>query len=415
MEIKQWQVFLYFSVLTMLFLLKPGHLPLCRSSGLLADTRSLESGHIIIIVDEPNTKVYLNDELEGLAHPDCPMVRQFLPAGDVSVKIRFPDQTELSQDVLILPDQTSEAAFHRTERERSDETAPDDASASVINNRPLEIILQEADKLYDLQRYTTPEDNNAFLLYQYVLKKDPDNTHAKEKIAAMMSFYHSAGTAADNHSDLLKAEESYGKYLKAAQTLGEFAQEYVSLQEVRRISERKTEIETLLETVDELIKKGDVYYMPAGRVHALGPGILLAEIQQTSDVTYRIYDWDRIDQAGMSRELHIEEALDAIDFKVYDNYRSEYPDKTDQSVKVVESPYFTTNLIRLNNPLQKDYSELDSFVVFVCVEGRFRLDSGSFTGYVSAGEALLLPAVINHASLIPDPTCSILEVFMVLQ
>jgi mannose-6-phosphate isomerase len=165
----------------------------------------------------------------------------------------------------------------------------------------------------------------------------------------------------------------------------------------------------------EKVKKGDVYYMPAGRVHALGPGILLAEIQQTSDVTYRIYDWDRIDQAGMSRELHIEEALDAIDFKVYDNYRSEYPDKTDQSVKVVESPYFTTNLIRLNNPLQKDYSELDSFVIFVCVEGRFRLDSGSFSDYVSAGEALLLPAVIDHASLIPDPACSILEVYMVLQ
>ena len=124
----------------------------------------------------------------------------------------------------------------------------------------------------------------------------------------------------------------------------------------------------------EKVKKGDVYYMPAGRVHALGPGILLAEIQQTSDVTYRIYDWDRIDEAGMMRDIHTEEALDAIDFKIQENYQTDYSPKQNATVKLVESPYFTTNLIHLTKPLKKDYSELDSFVIYVCAEGDFDLD-----------------------------------------
>ncbi|MFU8843582.1 MAG: type I phosphomannose isomerase catalytic subunit [Bacteroidales bacterium] len=164
----------------------------------------------------------------------------------------------------------------------------------------------------------------------------------------------------------------------------------------------------------EPVKKGDVYYMPAGRVHALGPGILLAEIQQTSDVTYRIYDWDRIDQAGMSRELHIEEALDAIDFEVHDQYRSDYPDKPGQTVKVVESPYFTTNLINLSRPFSKDYSGLDSFVIYVCVEGRSQIFAGAFSEKLSAGEALLIPAVTENVKIDPSPDCRILEVYMKL-
>ncbi len=134
------------------------------------------------------------------------------------------------------------------------------------------------------------------------------------------------------------------------------------------------ENKTLKEIMNfEKVEKGDVYYIPAGRVHALGPGILLAEIQQTSDITYRIYDWDRIDASGMTRELHTEEALDALDFEVKGEYKTEYRQKTNQTNKLVESPYFITNIMHLTKPIKKDYTELDSFVVYVCPEGGFSL------------------------------------------
>lgn len=165
----------------------------------------------------------------------------------------------------------------------------------------------------------------------------------------------------------------------------------------------------------EKVEKGDVFYMPAGRVHALGPGIFLAEIQQTSDTTYRIYDWDRVDSEGKSRELHIEEALDAIDFNVYDDYKTEYEEKKNGSANLVTSPYFTTNVIQLNQALAKDYSELDSFVIYVCVEGRITLvHSGSEQPEVtlSQGEALLIPAAIDRVDLIPAAESRILEVYI---
>jgi mannose-6-phosphate isomerase len=164
----------------------------------------------------------------------------------------------------------------------------------------------------------------------------------------------------------------------------------------------------------EKVNKGDVFFTPAGRVHALGPGILLAEIQQTSDVTYRIYDWDRIDNAGMMRELHTDLALDALDFNLYDNYKTPYADRLNETVKLVESPYFTTNLIHLDKALKKDYSQLDSFVIYICTEGAFDLicDQNKFT--VKLGETILLPATIETVEIYPSPETKILEVYMVI-
>ena len=164
----------------------------------------------------------------------------------------------------------------------------------------------------------------------------------------------------------------------------------------------------------EKVKSGDVYYMPAGRVHALGPGILLAEIQQTSDVTYRMYDWDRIDESGMMRELHIDEALDAIDFKVYNKYKSEYTLKQNATVNLVESPNFITRLIDINKPIKKDYSELDSFVIYVCAEGSITLKYEGIEYNLSNGEAMLLPAVIDQVELFPQQESKLLEVYMIL-
>lgn len=165
----------------------------------------------------------------------------------------------------------------------------------------------------------------------------------------------------------------------------------------------------------EKVSKGDVFYIPAGRVHALGPGTFLAEIQQTSDTTYRIYDWDRVDSEGKYRELHVEEALEAIDFTVEDEYKSQYTAKENGSANLVTSPYFTTNLIQLDKAIAKDYSELDSFVILVCVEGKITLvHSGATepTVEISQGEALLIPATIDRVDLIPSSNSKILEVYI---
>lgn len=165
----------------------------------------------------------------------------------------------------------------------------------------------------------------------------------------------------------------------------------------------------------EKVTAGDVFYMPAGRVHALGPGIFLAEIQQTSDTTYRIYDWDRVDSEGKSRELHIEEALDAIDFNVYDDYKSQYQPKQNGTATLVNSPFFTTSLIQLDQALAKDYSELDSFVIYVCVGGSVTIVHDGETEpqvTISQGEAILLPASIDRVDIIPSSDSKLLEVYI---
>ncbi len=165
----------------------------------------------------------------------------------------------------------------------------------------------------------------------------------------------------------------------------------------------------------EKVSKGDVYYIPAGRVHALGPGTFLAEIQQTSDTTYRIYDWDRVDSEGKHRDLHIEEAMEAIDFTVQDEYKSKYTAKENGSANLVTSPYFTTNLIQLDKALAKDYSELDSFVILACVEGKITLIHSGTTEPrvdISQGEALLIPANIDRVDIIPLANSKLLEVYI---
>ena len=147
----------------------------------------------------------------------------------------------------------------------------------------------------------------------------------------------------------------------------------------------------------EPVKAGDVFFMPAGRIHALGPGILLTEIQQTSDATYRIYDWDRVDAHGKSRELHTEQALAAIDFNLYPEYRTRYSASINHTSELVACPYFTTNLLELAQPLQKDYEELDSFVIYICLEGGMMLkyDGGEKIA-LRKGEVVLLPASMDR-------------------
>jgi mannose-6-phosphate isomerase len=161
----------------------------------------------------------------------------------------------------------------------------------------------------------------------------------------------------------------------------------------------------------EKVHQGDVYFMPAGRVHALGPGILLFEIQQTSDLTYRIYDFDRVDDNGNPRQLHTDLALDALDFKKYSTYRTEYQPEFNKTVPVVESTYFNTSLIHFGMPVVKDYSGLDSFVILQCADGICHIEYDGGTETIKAGEVILIPAIMEKIRIVPLVDTKILEVY----
>ena len=162
----------------------------------------------------------------------------------------------------------------------------------------------------------------------------------------------------------------------------------------------------------EDVKAGDVFFLPAGRVHTIGKGLLIAEIQQTSDITYRIYDFDRVDDKGNKRELHVEEALAAIDYKHYPEYKTKYTPTKDETVHLVTCPYFTTNLLDFNKGVSKDYSNLDSFVIHVCVEGAYTLKYNNESYEVKMGECILLPKVVDHVELETTSGFKILESYI---
>jgi mannose-6-phosphate isomerase len=161
----------------------------------------------------------------------------------------------------------------------------------------------------------------------------------------------------------------------------------------------------------EQVTKGDVYFIPSGRVHALGPGLLLFEIQQTSDLTYRIYDFDRVDDKGVSRQLHTELAIDALDFTHHSTYRTEYPHELNRTVPVVESTYFNTSVIHFDTPVVKDYSGLDSFVILQCAEGKCTVEYDGGSETLKAGEVILIPAIMERIQIIPLGETKILEVY----
>ncbi|SDF21586.1 mannose-6-phosphate isomerase, type 1 [Mucilaginibacter pineti] len=162
----------------------------------------------------------------------------------------------------------------------------------------------------------------------------------------------------------------------------------------------------------EDVTAGDVFFLPAGRVHTIGKGLLIAEIQQTSDITYRIYDFDRVDDKGNKRELHTEEALAAIDYKHYPEYKTNYQPKKDETVKLVSCPYFTTNVLDFTHSTSKDYSALDSFVVHVCVEGAYTVKYNGEAYPVKMGECILLPKSIDKVELETAGGFKILESFI---
>ncbi|WP_321318532.1 type I phosphomannose isomerase catalytic subunit [Labilibaculum sp.] len=160
------------------------------------------------------------------------------------------------------------------------------------------------------------------------------------------------------------------------------------------------------------VKEGSCFFIPAGRVHAIGKGILLAEIQQTSDVTYRIYDFNRTDDAGNPRELHTELAVDAIDYSFEKKYETSYQTEINKTSELVRCPYFTTNILEFDKAQEKDYIELDSFVIYMCLEGEMIITCGEDSLTVEKGESVLIPAIINNLTLTPKTKTKILEVYI---
>jgi mannose-6-phosphate isomerase len=157
---------------------------------------------------------------------------------------------------------------------------------------------------------------------------------------------------------------------------------------------------------------GDVFFLPAGRVHTIGKGLLIAEIQQTSDITYRIYDFDRVDDKGNKRELHTEEALAAIDYQVYPEYKAPYTPTLNTPVEVVTCPYFTTNILEYTQGINKDYTAIDSFVIHVCVAGAYTLVYNNQSYEVKMGECILLPNAVNQVEIKTTTGFKILESYI---
>lgn len=146
---------------------------------------------------------------------------------------------------------------------------------------------------------------------------------------------------------------------------------------------------------------GDVFFIPAGRVHAIGKGVLLAEIQQTSDVTYRIYDYNRKDDKGNTRELHTDLALDAIDFSHKDEYKTQYKAEKNKGVKLAGCDYFTTNLLEFDKEILMNYYKLDSFIIYMTLDGEFEIEYEGGKEKVVKGETVLVPANIEQFRLTP--------------
>lgn len=162
----------------------------------------------------------------------------------------------------------------------------------------------------------------------------------------------------------------------------------------------------------EKVKADDVFFLPAGRVHYIGKGCLLAEIQQSSDVTYRMYDFDRTDDHGRKRDLHTEQSIDAIDFTYHDIYKTSYQDKLNNIVPLVSCQYFTTNKLHYKVQVERDHTSHDSFVIYVCMEGGMNLKYDREAIKVSKGDAVLIPAEIKNITLQPQGEFKVLESYI---
>lgn len=207
--------------------------------------------------------------------------------------------------------------------------------------------------------------------------------------------------------DELAAErhDSYGKtemwYVVAAE---EGASLYVGFKDNKITREEYIAAvgeDRLHEILNEIkVKAGDTFFIPAGTVHALGKGIEVLEIQQTSDITYRIYDWNRVDDKGNARELHTALAVDAIDFtRDKESCIMRYETRRNEAVTLVDCDYFTTNIIELKGSMEREFVTLDSFVLYICAEGGADVTVGGNTEHIDALDLVMIPAEADSVEI----------------
>ena len=183
---------------------------------------------------------------------------------------------------------------------------------------------------------------------------------------------------------------------------------HITPDEYKRMVSEKTIVDAIARY---RVHEGDCFFLPAGRIHAIGSGCFLAEIQQTSDVTYRIYDFDRHDDLGRPRELHTELAAESINYDVLPDYQTHYTPVKNQRVQLVECPYFTTSVYDLDQPINLDYTSLDSFVILIGLSGAGIVTEADGTRFVlRAGETILLPATTGRLSV--EGTVKFLETYV---
>lgn len=215
----------------------------------------------------------------------------------------------------------------------------------------------------------------------------------------------------------MKRHHSFGKtemwYVikakKDAKLYSGFSQQIDADEYVKRVGDN-----TIMDVLQRYeVSPGDVFFLPAGRVHAIGAGCFIAEIQQTSNITYRIYDYDRKDANGKGRELHTELAKDAIDYTKLPDYRTHYKAHTNATVELANCKYFTTNLLDLDTTMVRNFVELDSFVVYICMEGKASLrDNKGNELIIHQGQTVLIPADTDVVTISPVSKVKFMETYI---
>lgn len=161
----------------------------------------------------------------------------------------------------------------------------------------------------------------------------------------------------------------------------------------------------------EKVNEGSTFFINTGKVHAIGAGILLAEIQQTSDITYRVYDFNRKDKNGNLRELHTEQALDAIDYEQKNDFKISYSKEENKQNEMVNCPYFITNYLKLTRNFSVNIANRDSFHIYMCVKGSGTITDGQTSVAIQKGETILVPAQCKNIT-IETQNIELLEVYL---
>ncbi|PHR68883.1 MAG: mannose-6-phosphate isomerase [Lutibacter sp.] len=216
--------------------------------------------------------------------------------------------------------------------------------------------------------------------------------------------------AKERHNSFGKTEMWYVMQADRKSNLIVGFKEDTNSEEYLKHLENKTLVDIL--NFDE-VEKGDAYFISEGRIHAIGAGILLAEIQQTSDITYRIYDWDRVDDNGNARDLHISETIDAINYKSQESYKTNYIHSQNKSTLIVECTYFTTNILPVKGTVSFNHIDKDSFVIYMCVDGHVTFEYGeNQLVELNEGETILIPAILKKGVIFSEIDSKLLEIFI---